>query len=78
MGVMIDMNNSYESVMARKNEIMRKSVGIDFDKFETGKIGFDYEALLKEGNLSLEIIKEIQHNNGVGGTPLKNAKILLH
>lgn len=74
MGVMIYMNNSYESVMARKNEIMRKSVGIDFDKFETGNIGFDYEALLKEGNLSLEIIKEIQHNNGVGGTPLKECK----
>ncbi|HPD99610.1 MAG TPA: 2-amino-4-oxopentanoate thiolase subunit OrtB [Bacillota bacterium] len=68
------MNNSYESVMARKNEIMRKSVGIDFSNYEKDYLAFDYEGLLSEGNFTLEEIKEIQNNNGVGNTPLKECK----
>ena len=68
------MNNSYESVMARKNEIMRKSVGIDFSTYEKGYLSFDYEGLLSEGGFTLETIKGIQKDNGVGNTPLKECK----
>lgn len=68
------MNNSYESVMARKNEIMRKSVGIDFDNYEKDYLAFDYEGLLSEGGFTLETIKDIQNDNGVGNTPLKECK----
>ena len=68
------MNNSYESVMARKNEIMRKSVGIDFDNYEKDYLAFDYEGLLSEGGFTLETIKDIQNENGVGNTPLKECK----
>ncbi|PKK94519.1 MAG: PLP-dependent lyase/thiolase, partial [Tenericutes bacterium HGW-Tenericutes-5] len=68
------MNNSYESVMARKNEIMRKSVGIDFSTYEKDYLSFDYEGLLSEGGFTLETIKAIQKDNGVGNTPLKECK----
>jgi cysteine synthase len=68
------MNNSYESVMARKNEIMRKSVGIDYSNYENNYLSFDYEALLGEGNFTINQIQEIQNSNGVGNTPLKECK----
>ncbi len=35
--------NKYEELMARKNEIILKSIGIDYSKYETGKLSFDYE-----------------------------------
>ncbi|MDY0023453.1 MAG: 2-amino-4-oxopentanoate thiolase subunit OrtB [Candidatus Izemoplasmatales bacterium] len=68
------MNNSYESVMARKNQIMQKSVGINYENFEDGNLSFDYEGLLSEGNFTLEDIIKIQNDNGVGNTPLKECK----
>ena len=33
---------SYQAVMARKNEIMKASMGIDYDVYKTGKLAFDY------------------------------------
>lgn len=62
--------NKYEELMARKNEIMLKSVGIDFDKYETGRLSFDYEKLMGDVEYSLEEIKKIQKEVGVGNTPL--------
>lgn len=61
---------SYQSVMARKNAIMKTSVGIDYARFETGRIGFDYETMMKETGYSLEEIRQIQNETGVGNTPL--------
>lgn len=71
---MIMMDNSYNAVMARKNDIMRKSVGIDYDKYEQDYLSFDYEKMLKDCNFSLSEIKKIQLENGVGNTPLKECK----
>ncbi|MFO7969173.1 MAG: 2-amino-4-oxopentanoate thiolase subunit OrtB [Candidatus Izemoplasmatales bacterium] len=68
------MDNSYNAVMARKNDIMRKSVGIDYDKYEQDYLSFDYEKMLKDCNFSLSEIKKIQLENGVGNTPLKECK----
>ncbi|MGE4572029.1 MAG: 2-amino-4-oxopentanoate thiolase subunit OrtB [Candidatus Izemoplasmatales bacterium] len=68
------MNNSYEAVMARKNDIMRKSVGIDYEKYEHDYIAFDYEKMLDDCGFSLEEIKKIQSESGVGNTPLKECK----
>ncbi|MBU5485657.1 PLP-dependent lyase/thiolase [Clostridium sp. MSJ-11] len=56
--------------MARKNEIMLKSVGLDYDKYENGKLSFDYEKLMKDVGYSLEEIENIQKEAGVGNTPL--------
>ncbi|MEW9095748.1 MAG: 2-amino-4-oxopentanoate thiolase subunit OrtB [Clostridiaceae bacterium] len=62
--------NKYDELMARKNEIMLKSVGVDYDKYENGKLSFDYEKLMKDVGYSLEEIENIQKEAGVGNTPL--------
>lgn len=63
-------NTSYEAVMARKGEIMRKAIGIDFEKFESGNIAFDYERMMRETGYTLQEIQKIQGETGVGNTPL--------
>jgi threonine dehydratase len=72
------LNKSYEAVMARKNEIMRKSVGIDYQKYEEGILAFDYEKMLSDCGFSLDEIRKIQASNGVGQTPLKECKNITH
>ncbi|HHV45492.1 MAG TPA: PLP-dependent lyase/thiolase [Tissierellia bacterium] len=67
---------SYEAVMARKGEIMRKAIGIDYDKFESGGIAFDYERMMRETGYSLQEIQKIQSETGVGNTPLLELKNL--
>lgn len=64
------MNNSYEAVMSRKNEIMKKAVGIDYSKFESGSISFDFEKMMHETGYTLEEMQKIQGETGVGNTPI--------
>lgn len=66
--------SDYQSVMARKNEIMKKAVGIDYERFSRGKISFDYERMMSEVGYSLEEIRKIQRETGVGNTPLLELK----
>ncbi|EQB87162.1 2-amino-4-ketopentanoate thiolase subunit beta [Clostridium sp. BL8] len=66
--------NKYEALMERKNEIMIKSVGIDFSKYETGALAFDYEAMMRDTGYSLSDIMKIQREVGVGNTPLLELK----
>jgi len=67
---------SYQAVMARKNEIMKKAVGIDYTQFESGSLAFDYEGMMQKVAYSLEEIRKIQQNTGVGNTPLLELKNL--
>jgi len=66
--------NDYASVMARKPEIMIKSVGIDYSKFESGSIAFDYEKMMKETGYSLKEMQNIQYSVNVGNTPILELK----
>lgn len=61
---------SYEAVMGRNFEIMRKAVGMDYSRFESKGIGFDYEKMMEETGYTLEEIKRIQAETGVGNTPI--------
>ncbi len=61
---------SYAAVLARKPEIMKQSVGIDYATFESGSIAFDYEKMMRETGYSLEEIQKIQSDTGVGNTPI--------
>jgi cysteine synthase len=62
---------SYEAVMARRGEIMRRSAGIDYDGYEQpGGIAFDYEALASSPPYSLDEVRRIQSVHKVGDTPL--------
>jgi cysteine synthase len=56
--------------MARRPEIMKNSAGLDFSKFESGSIAFDYERMMKEAGFTIEEIQKIQSEHGVGNTPI--------
>ena len=61
---------SYEGLMSRKNEIMKKAVGIDYSQFESGSIRFDYEKMMRETGYSIQEMQKIQGETGVGNTPV--------
>ena len=63
-------DNSYSAVMSRKNEIMKRAIGIDYAIFENDGLGFDYERMMRETGYTLEEMQEIQGRTGVGNTPL--------
>ncbi|KLO22573.1 2-amino-4-ketopentanoate thiolase subunit beta [Marinitoga sp. 1197] len=65
---------SYDAVMLRKNEIMKKSVGVDYTKYEIEGIAFDYETMMKDAGYTIDEIKKIQLETGVGNTPLVELK----
>ncbi len=61
---------SYDAVMARKNEIMKSSMQLDYDEFITSPIAFDYERMMAATGYSMEDIIRIQQETKVGNTPL--------
>lgn len=67
---------SYQALMERKNQIMKSAIGIDYDKFESGGISFDYERMMRETGYSLQEMQEIQKETGVGNTPVLELKNL--
>ena len=69
-------DNSYAAVTGRKNEIMKKAIGIDYSIFESNGIGFDYERMMREAGYSLEEIQKIQSDVSVGNTPIIELKNL--
>jgi cysteine synthase len=62
-------HSTYESIMAQKSDIMHASVGIDYARYATGRLSFDYEALLADTGYDLERVREIQRQTAVGNTP---------
>lgn len=63
-------DTSFSAVMARRNEIMKEAVGMDYSRYVRGKLAFDYQAMMDEAGYSLEEVVDIQSNTGVGNTPL--------
>lgn len=63
-------DTSYQAVMARRGEITRRAIGIDYDQFEISPIAFDYEGLMSKAGYSLEEVRAIQRRTQVGDTPL--------
>jgi len=68
------MPNAYDELMARKNAIMKQSVGLDYAKYEQGGIAFDYEAMMTDNDYDIDTIRAIQRDNMVGDTPLVELK----
>ena len=63
-------DTSYAAVLSRKNEIMKASLGIDYDTFVSSPVAFDYERMMAETGYSLDDIARIQAETKVGNTPL--------
>jgi cysteine synthase len=68
------MASKFDQIMARRGEIMRRALGMDYAQFERSPIAFDYEAMMGDHGYSLAQIKEIQTKAGVGNTPLLELK----
>ena len=60
----------YQAVMARRAEIVKQSVGLDYAEYATGLLGFDYERLLADTGYDREETRRIQAATAVGDTPL--------
>jgi cysteine synthase len=61
---------SYEAIMAQRGEIMRESVGLDYDRYVTGALAFDYERLLADTGYDIDTARAVQCRTAVGNTPL--------
>ena len=64
------MAGKTEAILARKGEIMKRALGMDYAEFERSPIAFDYEGLMSAHGYSLQDIIGIQLAAGVGSTPL--------
>jgi cysteine synthase len=69
-------HTSYQEVMSRKVEIMKRALGLDYGEFELGGIAFDYEEMMRKAGYSLDEVKAIQAETNVGNTPLIELKNL--
>ncbi|MGM0113524.1 2-amino-4-oxopentanoate thiolase subunit OrtB [Enterococcus sp. DIV0187] len=66
----MNKEKSYSAINQRKNEIMQAAMGVDYSKFESPGIGFDYEQMMREAAYSMDEMIEIQRGHAVGNTPL--------
>ena len=64
------MSNSYDDVMARRSDIMRQALALDYDSFQHGDLVFDYDALMSSTGYRLDDVARIQAETKVGHTPL--------
>ena len=64
------MANRTGAILARRGEIMKHALGMDYSEFERSPIAFDYEAMMASHGFSLDDIVRIQARGGVGNTPL--------
>ena len=67
---MMTKDMSYQAVIARKNDIMKDSLGIDFNDYIHSPIAFDFERIMEDTGYSIETIAKIQAETKVGNTPL--------
>jgi len=65
---------SYGAVSSRRGEIMSRALGMDYDQFERGALAFDYEEMMEKTGYSLDEVRDIQRESGVGDTPLLELK----
>jgi cysteine synthase len=69
-------DRSYAAVLGRREEILRRAVGVDFGALESGGVAFDFEALLAQAGYGLQECARIQAEANVGRTPLLPLKRL--
>ncbi|MEZ5122497.1 MAG: 2-amino-4-oxopentanoate thiolase subunit OrtB [Solirubrobacterales bacterium] len=68
--------DAYTSIFDRRDEILRRSVGIDYEQYRRGILAWDYEALMGTVVYSVDEAARIQRERGVGGTPMQEARNL--
>lgn len=73
---MAGLPQDYDSVMSRKNQVMNAALSIDYSRFESGSMAFDYEKMMRETGYCLEEMEKIQREVNVGNTPVLELKNL--
>ena len=68
--------DAYTSIFDRRDDILRRSVGIDYEQYRRGILAWDYEALMGTVVYSVDEAARIQRERGVGGTPMQEARNL--
>ena len=68
------MKAGYATIMAQRAEIMRASIDIDYEKYATGLLAFDYERLMADTGYDVETAWAVQKTTAVGNTPLVELK----
>lgn len=68
------MSAAYDDVLARRGEILRRSVAIDYDRFRRGRLAWDYEGLMDEVGYGLDEVARIQTEREVGSTPMRELR----
>jgi cysteine synthase len=63
-------SESYQAIIAQRPEIMRASVGIDYEGYQCGALAFDYERLLADTGYDIDTTRQVQRATAVGDTPL--------
>lgn len=63
------MKGGYDGTMGRREEIIERSCGLDYETYEREGLRFDYEHLMRTG-YSIDRVQEIGHDINVGETPL--------
>ena len=61
---------SYKEIIAKKREITAKALGFAYEEYEQGGLAFDYEGMMNNTGYTLDEIRRIQLETGVGNTPL--------
>ena len=64
------VDRSYQAVTGRMGEIIDKAMGVDYKKYESGSIAFDYDRLMNDTGYTLEDVINIQKSVNVGNTPI--------
>jgi cysteine synthase len=62
--------SAYQDILVRRGAIIAASTRFDYDRFEQGGLAFDYEAMMRNTGYTIEEIRTIQRETGVGDTPL--------
>jgi cysteine synthase len=61
---------AYRQIMAERADIMRRSVGLDYERYATGALAFDYDRLLSDTGYDIAQVQAVQRRTAVGDTPL--------
>lgn len=61
---------TYNQILARRAEITARATGFNYEQFEQGGLAFDYERMMQNTGYSIEEIRRVQSEVGVGQTPL--------
>src|SRR5665647_238411 len=72
------MATKFDAIMARRGEIMRKALGMDYSVFEQSPIAFDYEGMMSAHGKGARIFVKDEAANMAGAFKDRRASVSIH